>query len=71
MYNLYALAEVTGKSLLEGDNLSLVQQAFADLQVTGTQVIGYGLVAGVALAALSGAAWMVVKWVKGAMSKAS
>lgn len=71
MLKYVVAAEITAKSLFDASTLTTVQQSFADMQFTGAQVIGMGVVAAVAIAGLSGAAWMVVKWVKGALSKAS
>lgn len=65
------LATVTGASLFDDATLTTVKQSFADVAFTGNQVIVMGIVAAVGLAALAGAGWMVVRWIKGAMSKAA
>lgn len=61
---------ITGKSLLQGELLTNVQQGIADVQFTGTQVVGLVVVAGITLVGVSAAANFVIKKIKGILSKA-
>lgn len=61
---------VTGKSLLDGELLTNVQQGIADIQFTGIQVIGLVVVAALAVVGASAAANFVIKKIKGVLSKA-
>lgn len=60
----------SGKSLLEGELLTNVQQGIADVQFTGMQIVGLVVVAGIALVGVSAAANFVIKKIKGILSKA-
>lgn len=61
---------ISGKSLLEGELLTNVQQGIADVQFTGIQVVGLVVVAGITLVGVSAAANFVIKKIKGILSKA-
>lgn len=61
---------VSGKSLLEGELLTNVQQGIADVQFTGMQIVGLVVVAGITLVGVSAAANFVIKKIKGILSKA-
>lgn len=62
---------VTGSSVLEGEVLTQIQQGFADMSATVTQVAGIAVVAAVGVIGLTVGINYALKKIKGVMSKAA
>lgn len=62
---------VTGTSVLTGDVLKQIQQGFADMTATVTDVAGIAVVAAVGVIGLTVGINYALKKIKGVMSKAA
>lgn len=68
---LLAAESAVGTSVLTGEVLTQIQQGFADMSATVTQVAGIAVVAAVGVIGLTVGINYALKKIKGVMSKAS